>query len=117
MIPDASLKAHYAHWATLRRDLHAHPELRFEEHRTADVVARELEALGYAVSRGLGRTGVVASLPGADPGRGIVLRADLDALPIQEANDFEHASGAQGVMHACGHDGHTVMLLGAARIL
>ncbi|WP_409362695.1 M20 aminoacylase family protein [Burkholderia sp. Bp8986] len=115
--PETSLQAHCAHWATLRRDLHAHPELRFEEHRTADVVARELEDLGYEVSRGLGGTGVVASLPGVDPDRGIVLRADLDALPIQEANDFAHASGAQGVMHACGHDGHTVMLLGAARIL
>ncbi len=117
VIPDTSLQAHHAHWASLRRDLHAHPELRFEEHRTADVVARELDALGYAVSRGLGGTGVVASLPGADPARGIVLRADLDALPIQEANDFAHASGTHGIMHACGHDGHTVMLLGAARIL
>ncbi len=117
VIPEASLKTHHAHWAALRRDLHAHPELRFEEHRTADVVARELEDLGYAVSRGIGGTGVVASLPGANPGRGIVLRADLDALPIQEANDFAHASCAHGVMHACGHDGHTVMLLGAARIL
>ncbi|MCA7952940.1 M20 family metallopeptidase [Burkholderia seminalis] len=117
VIPDTSLDLHHAHWATLRRDLHAHPELRFEEHRTADVVARELEALGYAVSRGLGGTGVVASLPGADPRRGIVLRADLDALPIHEANDFAHASCTHGIMHACGHDGHTVMLLGAARIL
>lgn len=117
VIPDTSLQAHHAHWAKLRRDLHAHPELRFEEHRTADVVARELEALGYAVSRGLGGTGVVASLPGADPGRGIVLRADLDALPIHEANDFAHASCTHGIMHACGHDGHTVMLLGAARVL
>ncbi|QTD95066.1 M20 aminoacylase family protein [Burkholderia anthina] len=117
IIPETSLDAHRAHWATLRRDLHAHPELRFEEHRTANVVARELEALGYAVSRGLGGTGVVASLPGADPSRGIVLRADLDALPIHEANDFAHASCTHGIMHACGHDGHTVMLLGAARIL
>lgn len=117
VIPDTSLQAHHAHWAKLRRDLHAHPELRFEEHRTADVVARELEALGYAVSRGLGGTGVVASLPGADPRRGIVLRADLDALPIHEANDFPHASCTHGIMHACGHDGHTVMLLGAARVL
>jgi len=106
---ETSLDAHHAHWAKLRRDLHAHPELRFEERRTADVVARELESLGYAVLRGLGGTGVVGSLPGADPGRGIVLRADLDALPIQEANDFAHASCANGVMHACGHDGHTVM--------
>ena len=117
IIPETSLDAHRAHWATLRRDLHAHPELRFEEHRTANVVARELEALGYAVSRGLGGTGVVASLPGANPSRGIVLRADLDALPIHEANDFAHASCTHGIMHACGHDGHTVMLLGAARIL
>lgn len=64
-----------------------------------------------------GRDEIVASLPGANPGRGIVLRADLDALPINEANDFAHASDANGIMHACGHDGHTVMLLGAARIL
>ncbi|SAL63569.1 amidohydrolase [Caballeronia arvi] len=111
------MKAHHSHWAKLRRDLHAHPELRFEERRTADVVARELEELGYAVLRGLAGTGVVASLLGADPDRGIVLRADLDALPIQEANDFAYASGSEGIMHACGHDGHTVMLLGAARIL
>ncbi|AOK14366.1 amidohydrolase [Burkholderia vietnamiensis] len=117
ILSEASLSAHRAHWASLRRDLHAHPELRFDEHRTADVVAREFAALGYAVSRGLGGTGVVASLPGTDPRRGIVLRADLDALPIREANDFAHASCTHGVMHACGHDGHTVMLLGAARVL
>ncbi|MFM0688689.1 M20 family metallopeptidase [Paraburkholderia strydomiana] len=117
LIPETSLTAHHPHWAKLRRDLHAHPELRFEEHRTADVVARELEELGYTVSRGLGGTGVVASLPGANPHWGIVLRADMDALPIQEANDFTHASCTHGIMHACGHDGHTVMLLGAARIL
>lgn len=116
-IAETSLNAHQAHWSKLRRDLHAHPELRFEERRTADIVARELESLGYAVSRGLGGTGVVASLPGRNPDRGIVLRADLDALPIQEANDFAHASCANGIMHACGHDGHTVMLLGAARVL
>lgn len=101
----------------LRRDLHAHPELRFEEHRTAGVVARELERLGYSVDRGMGGTGVVASLPGKDPFRAIVLRADMDALPIQEANTFSHASCHHGVMHACGHDGHTTMLLGAARML
>ncbi|MFJ3056310.1 M20 aminoacylase family protein [Herbaspirillum sp. NPDC087042] len=117
-IPDHTFSEHRAHWASLRRDLHAHPELRFEEHRTADVVAGELQALGYEVVRGLGGTGVVASLPGTDPARaGIVLRADLDALPIKEANDFAHASCTHGVMHACGHDGHTVMLLGAARVL
>ncbi|MFX0591084.1 M20/M25/M40 family metallo-hydrolase, partial [Glaesserella parasuis] len=70
--------------------------------------------LGYEVTRGLGGTGVVASLPGSDPQRGIVLRADLDALPIVEANDFAHASCSHGIMHACGHDGHTTMLLAAA---
>ncbi|WP_233342916.1 M20 aminoacylase family protein [Burkholderia cepacia] len=116
-ILETSLATHHVRWAKLRRDLHAHPELRFEEHRTANVVAGELEELGYTVSRGLGGTGVVASLPGANPEWGIVLRADLDALPIREANDFMHASGTYGIMHACGHDGHTVMLLGAARIL
>jgi len=116
-IIEASLIKHQSHWANVRRDLHAHPELRFEERRTADVVAQELEAIGYTVSRGLGGTGVVASLPGVDTTRGIVLRADLDALPIQEANDFAHASCEHGIMHACGHDGHTVMLLGAARLL
>lgn len=116
-IAENSLHTHHAHWSRLRRDLHAHPELRFEERRTADVVAHELESLGYEVLRGLGGTGVVASLPGTNPDRGIVLRADLDALPIQEANDFAHASCTNGIMHACGHDGHTVMLLGAARVL
>ncbi len=117
VITETLLTRHHPHWVQLRRDLHAHPELRFEERRTADVVVRELEELGYAVLRGLGGTGVVASLPGANPARGIVLRADLDALPIHEVNDFAHASGVDGIMHACGHDGHTVMLLGAARIL
>ncbi|AKM31596.1 amidohydrolase [Pandoraea faecigallinarum] len=102
---------------TLRRDLHAHPELRFEERRTADIVAGYLTSLGYTVERGMAGTGVVASLPGKDPSRGIVLRADMDALPIQEANTFAHASCHHGVMHACGHDGHTTMLLGAAHAL
>jgi len=117
LIPESILSSHRSYWTSLRRDLHAHPELRFAEHRTAEVVANELQTLGYQVVRGLGGTGVVASLPGADPQRGIVLRADLDALPIQETNDFGHASCTHGIMHACGHDGHTVMLLGAARVL
>jgi amidohydrolase len=117
VVSDITLSTHRSYWTSLRRDLHAHPELRFEEHRTAEVVVKELEALGYTVVRGLGGTGVVASLHGADPQRGIVLRADMDALPILEANDFTHASCAHGIMHACGHDGHTVMLLGAARVL
>ncbi|VVD88578.1 amidohydrolase [Pandoraea iniqua] len=121
MMPSSDLDALLAQGGdalrTLRRDLHAHPELRFEERRTADVVADYLTSLGYTVDRGMAGTGVVASLPGKDPARGIVLRADMDALPIQEANTFAHASCHHGVMHACGHDGHTTMLLGAARVL
>ncbi|MEJ2895857.1 M20 aminoacylase family protein [Bordetella avium] len=103
--------------SALRRQLHARPELRFEEHLTADAIAQALESYGYAVERGIAETGIVATLPGKNPGRAIMLRADMDALPIQEANDFEHASRHQGRMHACGHDGHIVMLLGAARAL
>jgi len=101
-----------------RRDLHAHPELGFEETRTADFVARQLEAFGFdEVHRGVGRTGVVGVLrSGASP-RTVGLRADMDALPIEEANTFEHRSRNERRMHACGHDGHTAMLLGAARYL
>ena len=107
----------------IRRDIHAHPELRFEEHRTADVVASRLEAWGIPVVRGLGGTGVVGTIrgtrggPGGGSSRAIGLRADMDALPVQEANAFEHRSRHEGKMHACGHDGHTAMLLGAARHL
>jgi len=101
------------HW---RHDLHAHPELAFAETRTADLVARELTAMGITVHRGLGRTGVVGTLQnGAGPSIG--LRADMDALPVTEANTCSHCSTHPGVMHACGHDGHTAMLLGAARHL
>jgi hippurate hydrolase len=105
-----------------RRDLHAHPELKFEETRTADQVASWLQALGLPLHRGLGGTGVVATLRGsgpdaADPGRAIALRADMDALPVQELNRFGHASANPGRMHACGHDGHTAMLLGGATLL
>ena len=101
-----------------RRDLHAHPELGFEETRTADFVARQLEAFDFdEVHRGVGRTGVVGVLrSGASP-RTVGLRADMDALPIEEANTFEHRSRNERRMHACGHDGHTAMLLGAARYL
>lgn len=100
----------------LRRDLHAHPELRFAEHRTAGIVAERLAALGLAVHRGLGGTGVVGTLRGE--GRGaIMLRADMDALPITEASGVAHASRHEGRMHACGHDGHVAMLLGAAHVL
>ncbi len=100
-----------------RWDLHSHPELRYEEFRTSDLVTQALMQYGYSVVRGLGGTGVVATLPGEDPSRGIVLRADMDALPLTEANGVAHASLIPGKMHACGHDGHTVMLLGAARLL
>ena len=101
-----------------RRDIHAHPEIAFEEHRTAALVAAKLEEFGIEVHRGLAGTGVVGTLRGNQPGhRAIALRADMDALPMPEANKFEHTSTAPGKMHACGHDGHTVMLLGAARYL
>jgi amidohydrolase len=103
---------------TWRRDIHAHPETAFEEHRTAEVVAEKLAGFGVEVHRGLAGTGVVGTLKGARPGgRAIALRADLDALHIHEKNGFDHASQNTGKMHACGHDGHTTMLLGAARYL
>ncbi|ALG70188.1 peptidase M20 [Azospirillum thiophilum] len=102
-----------------RRDIHAHPELGFEEDRTAGIVAAKLAEFGIPVHRGLGKTGVVGTLKGlgSGSGRAIGLRADMDALPMPEANEFEHASRHAGKMHACGHDGHTAMLLGAARYL
>ncbi len=100
-----------------RRDIHAHPELGFEEHRTADLVAGKLASFGIEVHRGLGKTGVVGILKTGNSTRTLGLRADMDALPIHEANTFEHRSQHPGVMHACGHDGHTTMLLGAARYL
>ncbi|MGE0876075.1 MAG: M20 aminoacylase family protein [Burkholderiales bacterium] len=100
-----------------RRDIHAHPELGFEENRTADIVAARLAEFGIEVHRGIGKTGVVGVLrSGSGPGT-IGLRADMDALPIQEANSFAHRSTHDGRMHACGHDGHTTMLLGAAKYL
>ena len=100
-----------------RRDIHAHPELGFQEERTSAIVAEKLESFGIQVHRGLAKTGVVGILEGA-PGEGaIALRADMDALPILEGNDVAHRSVNDGAMHACGHDGHTTMLLGAARYL
>ena len=99
----------------IRRDLHEHPELGFQEVRTAGIVAAELERLGIEVTRGLGKTGVVGVLRGKRPGRTIGLRADMDALPIHEQTNLPYASKNPGVMHACGHDAHTTMLLGAAR--
>lgn len=102
----------------LRRDLHAHPELGFEEVRTAGIVAEHLERFGMAVHRGIGGTGVVGVLEGRSAsGRRIGLRADMDALPIEEATNLPYRSTIPGKMHACGHDGHTTMLVGAARYL
>jgi hippurate hydrolase len=100
-----------------RRDIHAHPELGFEEQRTADLVAQKLAEFGCEVFRGIGRTGVVGRLRAGASSRSIGLRADMDALPIQEATNLSYRSRHQGRMHACGHDGHTTMLLGAARYL
>ncbi|MDR2188778.1 MAG: amidohydrolase [Azonexus sp.] len=106
-----------AELTALRRDIHAHPELAFDEYRTADRVAAELERYGLEVHRGLARTGVVGVLKAGCSPRLIGLRADMDALPLAELNDFAHHSRHPGKMHACGHDGHTAMLLGAARYL
>ena len=100
-----------------RRDIHAHPELGFEEQRTSDLVANKLGEFGYEVFRGIGRTGVVGRLRAGTSSRSIGLRADMDALPIEEATNLTYRSRHQGRMHACGHDGHTAMLLGAARYL
>jgi amidohydrolase len=102
----------------IRRDLHAHPEIGFEEVRTSNIVAEKLAAWGIQVHRGIGKTGVIGILHGTGgPGRRIGLRADMDALPIQEITNLPWRSTVAGKMHACGHDGHTTMLLGAARYL
>ena len=104
---------------SIRQDLHRHPELGFEEHYTAEVVAKELTRLEIEHHRGIGKTGIVGVIHGqrTDSGRAVGLRADMDALPMQEENDFAHKSTVAGKMHGCGHDGHTTMLLGAARYL
>ena len=101
--------------AAIRRDIHAHPELRFEETRTADVVAQKLTEWGIPIHRGMGKTGVVGIVKSGNGPRAIGLRADMDALPMQEFNTFSHASRNTGKMHACGHDGHVAMLLAAAQ--
>ena len=101
----------------IRRDIHAHPELGLEEHRTADIVARKLEEWGIEVHRGVGQTGVVGVLRNGNGQASVGLRADMDALPIQEATGLPYASQNPGLMHACGHDGHTTILLGAAKYL
>ena len=107
----------HGEFTEIRRDIHAHPELGFEENRTSDIVAEKLASYGCEVHRGLGKTGVVGSLRVGNSVRSVGLRADMDALPILEANSFGHRSTHDGKMHACGHDGHTTMLLGAARYL
>ena len=112
-----SILADSAAVAAIRRDLHAHPELCFEERRTADVIAATLEGWGIPVHRGLGTTGVVGIVKNGSSPRAVGLRADIDALPITERNQFAHASRHPGKMHACGHDGHTAMLLAAAKHL
>ncbi|MBM3644860.1 MAG: amidohydrolase [Alphaproteobacteria bacterium] len=100
-----------------RHDIHRHPETAFEEVRTAEIVAKKLESFGIEVHRGLAKTGVVGTLRSGTSRRAIGLRADMDALDVHETNGFDHASSIPGKMHACGHDGHTVMLLGAAKYL
>jgi amidohydrolase len=111
----AEFHAEMTQW---RQRIHAHPETAFEEHKTAELVSELLESFGIVVDRGIARTGVIGTLKGSLPsGRAIALRADLDALHIDERNDFPHASQHHGRMHACGHDGHTAMLLGAAKHL
>ena len=113
----SALQARADTFTALRRDIHQHPEIGFEEFRTSDLVAERLERWGYAVTRGLGGTGVVGQLKRGNGSRKLGLRADMDALPIQETTGLPHASVQAGLMHACGHDGHTAMLLAAAEHL
>ena len=113
----SALQARADTFTALRRDIHQHPEIGFEEFRTSDLVAERLKSWGYAVTRGLGGTGVVGQLQRGAGSRKLGLRADMDALPIQETTGLPHASVQAGLMHACGHDGHTAMLLAAAEHL
>lgn len=117
--PLTFVAGHHEALTAMRRDLHSHPELGFEEHRTAAMVAERLHSWGIEVHTGVGRTGVVGLVHGrrCESGRRVGLRADMDALPIHEENTFAHRSTRKGLMHGCGHDGHTTMLLGAAQYL
>jgi len=119
MKPDEHIRRWHDEFTVIRRDLHAHPELGFEEHRTARVVQENLASLGVEHHTGIGKTGIVAVIPGRSnaSGRSVGLRADMDALPLLEENEFAHKSRYEGRMHGCGHDGHTTMLLAAARYL
>ena len=116
MIEDI-LTRHLPDLTAIRRDLHAHPEMLFAEVRTAGIVAAELQRLGFKVTTGIAKTGVVGTLSNGTSSRAIGIRADMDALPIEERTNLAHASRYPGKMHACGHDGHTTMLLGLARYL
>src|SRR4051812_45909210 len=119
MSPVERIRAFHSELTAVRRDIHAHPELAFAESRTSELVAARLTGWGIEVHKGLAKTGVVGVVKGKTQksGRGIGLRADMDCLPMHEGNDFSHKSKNEGRMHACGHDGHTTMLLGAARYL
>ena len=114
---DPRIKAMHADLTAIRRDLHTHPELCFEEFRTSSLVAEELKRLGADVTTGIAGTGVIGTFRNGTGNRAIAIRADMDALPITETTGLPYASQTPGVMHACGHDGHTTMLLGAARYL
>jgi amidohydrolase len=111
------IRRYHAELTELRRDIHANPELGLQEHRTADIVAQKLTEWGIEVHRGVGSTGVVGVLRSGNGHGRVGLRADMDALPIEEATELSYASRTRGTMHACGHDGHTTMLLGTARYL
>ncbi len=114
---DERIHQMHAQVSAWRRDLHAHPELAFEENRTSEFVAHTLQGLGLDVSTSIAKTGVVGTLTCGSGGKSVALRADMDALPLSENNSFAHRSRHSGRMHACGHDGHTAMLLGAARFM
>ena len=114
---DPAIAAFASDLTSWRRDIHAHPELGFEEERTSAIVASKLKEFGCEVTTGIGKTGVVGTIRVGNNPRAVGLRADMDALPMDETNTFAHASTHKGRMHACGHDGHTIMLLGAARHL
>lgn len=111
------LRKHLPELTAIRHDLHAHPEMLFQEERTAEIVARELTRLGFQVTTGIAKTGVVGTISNGSSRRSIGIRADMDALPIQEQTNLSYSSRYPGKMHACGHDGHTTMLLGLARYL
>src|SRR3954453_13717752 len=114
---EPKIAAAAAELTAIRRDIHAHPELGFEEERTSRIVAEKLKGGGGEGATGIGKTGVVGTIRVGNNPRAVGLRADMDALPMDETNTFDHASKHKGRMHACGHDGHTIMLLGAARHL